>query len=166
MHKVDMSFLRPFIDGTKHTFFIQARVKVTEGKPYLKEKTLTGLSIHIAGVVKIFSQNFRGMICLAFPAQTFLNLMERLLDEKHEKISPEIADGAGEMMNMIFGYAKQVLNERGHSLEKALPEIFYGNTIEIHNKNNDPIIILPFQSTLGDFQLEITFNKIKENKHV
>ena len=152
---MDIKLLKPFIDGTIHTFEVQLKAQVTIGKPYLKKNEAGQERIDIAGLVGIISSKLRGNVCICFPEATFLTAMERMLGEPYTEINEEIADGAGELMNMIFGFAKRVLNEEGHDLEKALPSVISGNNIKIANHNSHTVIILPFSSNIGSFQLEI-----------
>lgn len=156
---MDMNFLKPFIDGTIHTLNIQCEVTPVAGKPYLKSKDAKSMRIDIAGVVGIWSEKFKGSICICFPERTFLNIMGKMLGEEYSTINDEVSDGAGEIMNIVFGYAKRVLNQQGHELEKALPNIVIGENIKVTHNANDPVIILPFESPLGMFQLEIGIAK-------
>ena len=163
---VDMNFLKPFIDGTKHTLLIQCKTEVSHGKPYLKSKANPQTRIDIAGIVGVFSSSFKGTICICFPEATFLAFMEKMLGEKYPEINDEVSDGAGELMNIIFGYAKKLLNETGHTLDKALPSVISGENIRLNQMGNDPVIILPFESSVGNFQLEIGISQNKENENV
>jgi len=43
-----------------------------------------------------------------------------MFGEKYEKIPEGLQDGAGELMNIIFGYAKKILNEKGYVIEMAI----------------------------------------------
>jgi chemotaxis protein CheX len=152
---MNVQLLKPFIDGTIHTMKVQLKVDVKVGKPYLKSAGQTKPRVDIAGIVGIMSTGLKGNICLCFPEATFLAAMERMLGEKYPSISEEIADGAGELMNMIFGFAKRVLNDGGNDLQKALPSVITGENIRITQKNNHTVIVLPFESEIGAFQLEL-----------
>lgn len=157
-NNIDMSFLKPFVDGTIHTLKVQTGSDVVFEKPFLKQRDSMGLKVDIAGTVGIWSAKFKGSIYVCFPEKTFLNVMGKLLGEEYTEITPELHDGAGEIMNIVFGYAKRVLNEQGHDLQKALPAIIVGDNLKVTQVGKDPVIVLPFQSDLGKFQLEISIS--------
>jgi chemotaxis protein CheX len=152
---LDMTFLKPFIDGTLYTIKVQTGVEPTLGKPYLKQRDSVGLKVDIAGTVGIWSDKFKGSIYVCFPEKTYLLIMGKMLGEEYTSITSDIEDGAGEMMNIIFGFAKKVLNERGHNLEKALPGVIVGGGLKVSQVGKDPVIVLPFETVFGPFQLEI-----------
>lgn len=159
---MNIKLLKPFIDGTVHTMNTQLKLDVKLGKPYLKTSEASTTRIDIAGLVGIISSDLKGNICLCFPQATFLLVMERMLGEKYPAITDEIADGAAELMNMIFGYAKRMLNDQGHDLQKALPSVISGENIKIRQKNNHTVIVLPFESEIGVFQLELGIDQSGE----
>ena len=158
MH-VDVEFINPFITGTKVVLETQASTTLTPQKPYIK-KPEESFPIEIAGVISLSSAAFTGSITLCFRAEVFLKIYENMVGEKHDKISPEIEDAAGELLNMIFGHAKTVLNDKkGHSLEKALPTILSGEKLRLRHKANCPVIVLPFESSAGHFHIEVLVEK-------
>ena len=164
---IDMNFLIPFIEGTKHAFKVQASQSLTNGLPYFEfEDDLSINKKDIIGTVRISSEKFSGTVCIAFPEETFLNVMNEMLDEKFLTITNDNADGAGEMINIIYGHAKKILNECGYHFEKSLPEITFGPEINRSGQIQGPTIIIPFDSKLGAFQLEITSSKFQENTYV
>ncbi len=152
---IDVQFFRPFVDGTIHMLKVQCQLTATHGIPYLKGKTPGQLTVDIAGLVGIWTDKYRGIICVSFPESTYLNIMNKMLDEKFDAISSDNNDGAGEMMNMIFGFAKRVLNEKGHDFQKALPSVIVGKNIHVSHQADTPVFVLPFSSDFGEFQLEI-----------
>lgn len=159
---MNMQILKPFVDGTIHTLEVQLKVQGHAGKPFIKDQNNKGAQIDIAGVVGIVSSSFTGNIGLCFPTSTFLLSMEKMLGEPYTEITDEIADGAGELMNMIFGYAKKILNGEGFDLGRALPTVIVGENLRIKQKNSHTVIVLPFDSTIGPFQLEIGIEQIGE----
>lgn len=152
---VDVNFLNPFIDGTIETLKLQCSVECSPGKPFKRQKDGSG-KIDIAGVIGITSSVFSGSISLCFPATTFLGLMSNMLGEEYTEINTELEDGAGELLNIIFGFAKRVLNEKGYDLEKAIPTIVRGNSLTLKSLPGASTFVLPFESTSGQFYIEIS----------
>ncbi len=155
MSKIDINFFKPFVDGTLKTLQVQCKAEVSHGKPFIKGKGPT-IDAEIIAVVGLTSATFAGTLALYFKKSTFLNLMGNMLGEEFKEISPELQDGAAELLNMIFGHAKSVLNNQGYSLEKAIPSIIRGTNLEATHLTSAAVIVLPFTSNSGDFQIEIS----------
>lgn len=152
---IDVQFINPFIKATQTTLETQASTKVTIGKPYLKKDGATNFDI--AGVISLTSEAFQGSIALCFPAKVFLAIYSNMLGEKHETITKEIEDAAGELLNIIFGQAKVELNQKGgYAIQKAIPTIVRGSGLEVHHLTRNVAVILPFETEAGSFQLEVS----------
>lgn len=155
MSDLDANFFRPFVEGTRHTLQVACRIEATPGQPVVKLRGLRSeLRSDIAGVIAIVSPGFTGSIALCFPEAVFVALMGNMLGEAYAKITDELADGAAELLNMIFGYAKVALNERGHAIQKALPTVIRGSGMSVAG-GNSRTVILPFLTEVGKFHIEI-----------
>lgn len=156
---VDVEFINPFLLATRKVLETQAQLPLTPGKPYLR-KPSERIPMEIAGVISLTCTEFTGSITICFRAEVFLRIYEKMVGEKHEEIGPEIEDAAGELLNIIFGQAKTVLNDvKGYTLEKALPTILVGDRLKLHHQSRNPAIVLPFESEAGAFHLEILVDK-------
>ncbi|OFZ03677.1 MAG: hypothetical protein A2070_14450 [Bdellovibrionales bacterium GWC1_52_8] len=154
--KFDVKFINPFITATKATFEMQANTPIRIGKPFLKKED-DKVAIDIAGVISLTSPAFHGSIALCFPAKVFLAIYSNMLGEKHETITREIEDAAGEMLNIIFGQAKAELNDKaGYQIQKAIPTIVRGNQLEVHHLVRNIAVVLPFETDAGSFHLEVS----------
>jgi chemotaxis protein CheX len=151
---MDVQFFKPFIDGTKNTLKIQCRLEAVPEKPFLK-KGGPKVLFDIAGVIGLTSKAFTGSIALCFPKSVFLALMSNMLGEKFAEITDDMQDGAAELLNMIFGQAKIVLNDAGYEIKKAIPTVIKGNQIETQHLSSGPVIVLPFRTEAGVFHVEI-----------
>ncbi|OFZ54911.1 MAG: hypothetical protein A2428_11685 [Bdellovibrionales bacterium RIFOXYC1_FULL_54_43] len=152
---MDVEFINPFIRATQVTLETQANTPVKIGKPYLKRDEK--ISFDIAGVISLTSNAFKGSIALCFPAKVFLAIYSNLLGEKHDVITKEIEDAAGEILNIIFGQAKAELNHKaGYQIQKAIPTIVRGTNLEVHHLTRNVAVILPFETDSGVFHLEIS----------
>ena len=49
-----------------------------------------------------------------------------MLEEDVGEVDIDNQDGAAEIINIIFGTTKAVLNQRGYSLERAIPSVKRG----------------------------------------
>ena len=156
---VDVEFINPFIMATKTVLETQAQLPLNPGKAYLRKAT-ERIPMEIAGVIGIQCADFVGTISICFRAEVFLNIYEKMVGEKHEQISSEIEDAAGELLNIIYGQAKTVLNDRkGFNLEKSLPTILVGEKLKLHHQSRNPSIVIPFESAAGAFHLEVLIDR-------
>lgn len=160
MAKVDTAFIKPFVDGTKETLLTLCDYTATPGKPFLK-KSGTAMSIDIAGIIGLTSSTFSGSITISFPEKVFLSIMSKMLGEEFTVINKEIEDGAAELMNIIFGHAKRVLNATGHTIEKAIPTIARGKDLQLVSLTKAEIVILPFDIEPGTFYIEVAIESGK-----
>lgn len=152
---VDVDFINPFIAATRKVLETQAQTPLTPGKPFLR-KPNESIPMEIAGVISLTCTEFTGSITICFRAEVFLRIYENMVGEKHDVISAEIEDAAGELLNIVFGQAKTVLNDqKGYTLEKAIPTILVGEKLKLHHQSRIPAIVLPFESPAGAFHLEI-----------
>ena len=154
MSQIDPRFFKPFIEGTLNTMKIQCGLSATGKPPFIKGGE-SYMDTAIAGVIGITSEKFTGSITLCFPEQVFLGMMERMLGEAFPEITPDLQDGVAELLNIIYGQAKVVLNSNGHSIQKAIPTVIRGDKIQTSALSKNKTFVLPFSSEIGDFSIEI-----------
>lgn len=151
---LDVNFVNPFVQGTIETLKIQCQIEVKPGKIYLKGKG-PEIEVEIAGVIGLTSKSFSGSIAICFPEPIFLAIMSNMIGENYQTITHELEDGAGELLNIIFGFAKRVLNEKGYQIEKAIPTVVRGAGLEVKHLTATPTVVLPFETQYGIFHLEV-----------
>jgi chemotaxis protein CheX len=152
--KIDVNFINPFIEGAVETLKVQCSFVATAGKPFLKGKG-PDITIDIAAVIGLTSAAFNGSVAICFPEKIFLGIMEKMLGEKQTTITKELEDGASELLNIIFGHAKKILNQKGYAIQKAIPTIIRGKDMAVTHLTPNPTIVMPFQTELGSFHIEV-----------
>lgn len=156
---VDVEFINPFIAAARSVLETQAQLTLTPGKPTVKRPE-DKLPMEIAGVIALSCKEFTGSINLCFRGETFLKIYEGLTGEKHTVITTEIEDAAAELLNIIFGQAKTVLNDqKGYTLDRALPTVLSGDRLKLYHASKNPAIVIPFESPAGPFHLEIVVER-------
>lgn len=151
---LDTDFVNPFLSATLHVLEVQASVKAKAGKLYVKKEGDKFVG-DVSGVIGIVSDSFNGAVIISFPEKTFLKVMSGMLGEEFTEINKDIVDGTGEIINMIFGQAKVVLNEKGYGIKTALPSVVSGKDHSLTTKTNGPVVVVPFESNVGEFFIEI-----------
>lgn len=153
--KVDVNFINAFLAGTVEVLKLQANTEATSAPPQVREKD-SPIEGDISGVIEISSNHFNGSVIISFPEQTFLTLIDRMIGERHDAISPVNSDGAAELANIIFGYAKRILNDKeDRGLKMASPTVVYGKELTSFRDEGGKRIAVPFESNAGNFTVEI-----------
>ena len=152
--KIDAQFFLPFIDATINTLKVQCFTDVVTRRPFFKG-TQPQSVFDLAGVINITSNTFVGSITLCFSKDFFLDIMSKMLCETFTEINDDLQSGAGELLNIIFGAAKVVLNKKGYTIQKAIPTVIRGNAISTSHPKNHPVLVLPFQAGATEFYMEI-----------
>jgi chemotaxis protein CheX len=152
--KLDVNFINPFLEGTIEVLKVQAQTQAKSGMPTAKDPK-SSFGGDISGVIGLISEDFTGSVVISFPAATFLKIMSRMLGEDLKELTPELQDGAAELTNIIFGFAKRVLNEKGYGIKMAIPSVITGKDHSIQNSTRGPRIAIPFESDAGNFAIEI-----------
>lgn len=152
--KIDVNFVNPFVSATLETLKVQANVGSSAGKPHLKVQD-SSLHWDITAIIGLSSKHFNGAIALCFPKEVFLAIMSNMLGEKYTEITQELGDGAGELLNIIFGQAKKVLNQNNYEIEKAIPTVVIGTDIKVKQLAESPTVVLPFTTDFGVYHVEV-----------
>lgn len=151
---LDVNFINPVLMATMNAFKVQVGVTPKMLRPVPKVDRSQSLG-DISGVIGVVTPSFGGSIILAFPLKTALAVFSKMLGETYEKASPEVESGTSELTNIIFGQAKIALNERGYGLKPAIPTVVTGTNHVLYSSTSGPIVVVPFESELGNFFIEI-----------
>jgi len=152
---LNMDFIQPFLLATKKTFETQIQTTIKPLTPSLKKGNMPG--VDIASVLTLVSNGMSGSFVLCFSEEVFLKVYGSMVGESFDKITPEIEDAASEIVNIIYGLAKVELNCRGYTFPKAFPTVLRGEKISIRQSGSRPAVIMPFETGLGQFHIEIEF---------
>ncbi|HEX4923865.1 MAG TPA: chemotaxis protein CheX, partial [Bdellovibrionales bacterium] len=156
--KINVEFVNPFLEGTMKTLQVQAATEVQAGTPYASGR---GPAVHadIIATLGIVSGTFNGSIALCFPKAVFLAVAGRMVGENYSDITDDNADAAGELLNIIFGQAKEVLNRKGFTIQQAIPTVVHGEAMKLRNVIHEPTIIVPMVTSAGKFHIQIGLAK-------
>jgi CheY-specific phosphatase CheX len=151
--------MRSICASTQKTFSTQIGLNLTTGEPRLwREEQATDVAV--IGKMDIDSPLFHGSIGIAFSAPVFLALYEKMFGESHSEISPELQDAAAEFMNIIYGTTKSELNQRpGYNLQPILPSVLCGEALQNRHAPPRSVVLIPFQSEVGPFHLEVALHR-------
>lgn len=161
--KINLEFLKVFIDSAKKVFKDFCNLEnIQHQKPFLKSDKFL-VKYKVSGEIPLKSESFDGTFKIGFEEKIYLDIINQVLMIEADKIDEEILDFSGELVNMIYGQSKLVLNETGHNFLKVLPRF------DLDPK--DPLtkfhtIVVPLSTNLGIIYLEIIVKTIKGVKVV
>lgn len=149
-------FVKAFVDATIRVMFIQAGTLSRRGKINIKTDDRDKLTGPISGVIKVASDEFPYEIIISFTEKCYLKLISKMLGEEQSEINDENRDGAKEILNMIYGQARIVLNQIKSTIAPQIPVLHTG--VE-YPEDERHIIIIPFDSDYGQFSIEVRIPK-------
>ena len=135
--------IEAFLRGTVETFAVQFGVEVKPGAPYLR-KPDDGVQGDIGGVIAMSDPRATGIVAILMPQSVFLMVIGKLLGMEATEINSDLEDGAAEILNMIYGLAKDQLNRRGYEIDRAIPTIVRGSGIRLRHQSRSLPVVVPF----------------------
>jgi chemotaxis protein CheX len=155
---MDVSYINPFLIAIVDVFKIQFNEDLEIGPLRLKDARKNGFSI--SGVIGL-SGTARGFVVISYPKSLAVKIVSRFLGAELDEFSPYVADGIGELTNMVAGNAqKHFPNFR---LSLSLPHIVFGANHRIEGLSGVPVIVVPLTCEWGEFEMEISFVASQEN---
>jgi len=155
-------FVKAFVDATIRVLFIQGKALSKRGKIDFKLENKDHLIGPISGIIKVASSEFPYDIVISFTEECYLSLISNMLGEKQIEITNENKDGATEILNIIYGQAKLVLNQQNAVIEPQIPVLFLGTQYQNDERN---IFKIPFQTENGPFCIEVRVPKGADTKN-
>jgi chemotaxis protein CheX len=156
--KIPLLFQNAVIDAFK----IQSSLDVKVGNVVSEPSDSTKPEIiDCMSVIGLKSDEFQGSLALGFPKETFLKIVEKMIGEKHEKISQEIADASGELLNIIYASARVKINEFGLNFQPAIPNTVLGKELSLALGTNSKYLKFTCETELGHFFVALN---LKRNK--
>jgi chemotaxis protein CheX len=147
---VTAAIINPFIAATIDTYkrmlFDDA---VKPGAPALKKQPAPRYDV---STTIGLSGKAQGMISIAYSADVAVKTISAMVGSTIDKDGPDLADGVGEVVNIIAGYAKKDLVE--YALQISLPSVIRGDH-SITTPSGVPCIVVPFESKYGSFVMEV-----------
>lgn len=148
---MDVSYVNAFLKATTLTFKTLINIEINVGDPNLKNKVK--MNYGISGSIGL-SGKAVGFIALSYPKPVSISIVSMMLGTTITDINSEIADGIGEITNIIAGHAKQYLPDLNMSI--SLPNVIIGTDYQIVGFSSIPVIVVPLNSSLGEFFMQVS----------
>lgn len=159
--KVEM--INPFVESVDGLFETMLDTSLTRGEISATDtpsvaREITAL-IGLSGLV-------RGTVAMAFPSNTAIALVNRLLETDSRIIDDMVTDGISEFVNIVAGSAKAkfLVPEGADPIELSLPTVIRGENYSVTYPSGTIWLAVPFSSDLGDFHLRVTMEGDVESR--
>ncbi|WP_199610518.1 chemotaxis protein CheX [Flocculibacter collagenilyticus] len=154
---MNVEFVNPFLSSLVNVLSTMAQTELKPGKARVKtDEVARG---DVSGLIGMVGPQVKGSFSISFDEQIALEVMNRMLGEKPDKINEEVTDMVGEITNMVCGGAKNLLGEKGYDFDMATPIVVSGKGHTIKHKSEGKKISMPFESDIGVINIEVCFDK-------
>jgi len=114
------------------------------------------VEVAVIGSLDIRERDNTSRLALGFSREVFLHVYENMFRESLTRISPDAADLAGELVNIIFQSIDPELRKLGYVFEAALPNVItHSGPHEWVSISAKQSLVLPFSTERGDILFEI-----------
>jgi chemotaxis protein CheX len=147
---IDELLFKPFITAPQDCLVKMAGISPVQQRIFVKNNPeMYGYVTGIIGITK----GMRGNISVSFPLELAKKIVARLLREAANEITMEmVADGIGEVANMVAGGAKRLLASTQHRFEISTPTIIIGFPACLYNPTD--ILSIACEFSLPDLGTE------------
>ncbi len=154
-----VEYINPFIESVVEVFGTMLETDVARGDVGVSRSGSSNPR-DIMALIGL-SGPARGTVALSFPTATALALVRKLLGMETAVVDDTVSDGVAEIVNMVAGSAKAKLTSGGGPpIDLSLPTVVRGRNFEVEYPTKSVWLEVAFQSSLGDFSLRVTFEKI------
>jgi chemotaxis protein CheX len=150
---MNVRYINPFVTSTKNVFATMLNTHVLIGKARVREPDEARADV--AALIG-FSGDASGSVRLCFSRITAVRVASKFAETDVAPASPELADALGELANMVAGHAKASLE--GLDVSISLPRVLLGGTDALPAGSHSPVLVLPCDSALGRFSVEVTMD--------
>jgi chemotaxis protein CheX len=145
-----VEYINPFLTSTILVFDSMLHCKLERGTPYLKNGTQP--QHEVSGMIGL-SGKAQGTVVLGLSREAAISAAEVLLQERPLEINGDVTDAVGELVNIIAGSAKAMLEHL--DMKVSLPTVITGKFHCIEFPTKVTPICIPFQCAWGDITVEV-----------
>ncbi|RME85177.1 MAG: chemotaxis protein CheX [Planctomycetota bacterium] len=166
---MDFEYLHPIIEATARIFrhLFQLEIRPLEYFYTHQERTQNPILCEVTGMIH-FSNGVKGSLYLYLPQNLARKLIQKMLSlAQSDSLDKRIlADGVGELTNLICGNSKEGLSKMCRKIELSLPHVIFGKSYKIMRPRDTVGLATLLDSEDGKFiiELNIKTNPNKEEK--
>jgi chemotaxis protein CheX len=154
---MDVRYINSFIQGVSTVFVTMVGSPVMIGRPFVRRPDMDAADV--VAFIGI-SGDIVGTVSFALPMSTALRVARSFAQTEMPATDPQFADALGEVVNMIAGQAKSKFEGRDCAI--SLPRVIVGKEMKLLDPQREPVLVLPCDSSLGRFRLEVTVSQTRQ----
>jgi chemotaxis protein CheX len=154
---LDVAFVNPFLKAAIKEIESNTTVKVTAGKPQLKEP-LEPARGDISGIVGLTGQK-KGSFALTFTRDFIVKVVSDMYKVEAKFEDLRVRNSVSSITGRIVAKAMERLAEKGHFFHPSLPTTIIGERHYLEHNTDGPCVVIPFESNAGPFFAEISLEK-------
>lgn len=158
---MNVNYINPFINASIDVIKTFANIKCEAGRPLVRTKPES--SGDVIGFIKLNGHGISGFFMIHFSTSFLNKILVTLFNSPTTSSKEEVYDLAGELTNMITGNAKAELSKKGFFFDVAVPKISHTMPEISSDLKNNPVIIVPFETRAGRFNIGASIRTIKED---
>jgi chemotaxis protein CheX len=151
---INVKLIVPFINSVRSVFSKMLNTTVTVERP--AEKLLPVPLYDVSAIIG-FSGEIAGSVVVSFPKSTAVKSVAAFAGMEIAPDGPDFADAIGELTNMIAGGAKKDL---GVNAGITCPSVIIGAGHAIARLRDVPCLVIPCNSALGAFCIEVSIKQV------
>lgn len=155
---MDVRYINPFIESTLNNLEQMAAIKAEKLDITLAKEARTFSDI--SGIIGLGGE-IVGSAVISFPKAIALAVASAMFMDELQDINNDVKDAIGEFANIVVGNARNQLVNAGLNVTISTPTIIVGKDHVISHPQSIPFIIIPFQTNLGTFQINIGLKQEK-----
>lgn len=157
--EVDVNIMNHFISATLSTLTNMADIKEAKNGPIQAEaKGSENKGPEISGMINMNCQKFTGSLILSFPESTILSIHNKILGETKNQVDEEVAATVGEMVNIIWGRTRKLLEAEQLVFTSSLPMVFQETKKYLSTGSRTTTLFVPFTTETGPLRILFTIN--------
>lgn len=132
MSNPDIKAIPPCVSSAiSMTFDVQFSMAAKVKAMSMNIESIKGIEIDCLSTLSLESSKYLGTLAVGFPKHTLLKLLESMFGETFEDLTPENSDASGEILNIIYGSGRKLINEAGFDFKPALPTTVLGTGLAL-----------------------------------
>lgn len=158
--QVDVNIMNHFIGATLSTLTNMVDIKEAKNGPIqaASKNESSETAAEVSGMINMNCQSFTGSLILSFPVATILAIHNKILDEQKSQVDEDVAATVGEMVNIIWGRTKKLLEAENLAFTSSLPMVFQNTKKFLSQDSRTTTLFVPFSSELGPLRILFTLN--------
>jgi chemotaxis protein CheX len=146
--------LKPFVTAIGETFESMCHTPVKLRRGFNRTEPFPA-GDGVSGIIGLAGRRC-GSVTLHVPSLTACATIARMTGMEFPAISSDVADGIGELTNIIAGRAKCILIEEGLNFSISLPKVVYGGDYGFTQDSKAPCLAMEFTSDVGLLWVDVS----------